>query len=386
LFKSNFILPVLLPALYRYVYNLSFFFWSVFLLARGLSGAQVGVVLAVNTIVSLLMSLPSGLLHDRYEAKNVFLVGLGLQVVFLVSLFWVRDFGFLVLLFLVAGVAHRLIEVSLDGYSIKAHQDSTGQKILDYFLLFRFTGIALGILTSSFLIGGELLDWILVANLIGVVILAILSFFLPKISAVDLTTEISKQSFADPKVYFFLIGLFVFALHFGAEAVSYVPFLTTWLGLEGVEVGLYMALPILCMGVGSFYFNRIIGTKVASGYFLVFGLLASGVFHVLMVNTDVWLSLLFRTLHELGDAAVFTFMYRGLTDLFAGHRVGNILGVVSLNMTLAASVSALFYGYLIDHYAITAPLVVSGFLGAILAIMTLFVLVGFKQLRNALFY
>lgn len=379
-------LPLLISTLYRLVYNMSFFLWSLFLLERGFTVTQVGLILGVNSLASLLTSLPSGFANDRFSSKNLIVLGAGLFVVMLVLFLMTSSFWLIVLAFVLGGVGHRLLDIGIDSFVIRSSAEVAGESVIPWFLALRFMGIALGMILGTQLWDNFGVSLVVYVSLIGLVLVGLISLFLKDEAKVELVfTEIWSE-LKNVKQAFFLIGLAIFALHFGAEAVSYAPFLKENLGLEGGQIGFYMAGAISVMGVASFFFSRAIEKGKSGEYFLLGGLFVSGLFHMLMTIEILPISFLARVVHEVGDAAVFAFMYNGLAILFPRKHLASNFGVLTFLTVIAASLSAAVYGYIVDFTGLTfLPLFISGLVSVVLAFIMWVALRMFPALRAHIF-
>ncbi|PIQ79455.1 hypothetical protein COV81_02095 [Candidatus Peregrinibacteria bacterium CG11_big_fil_rev_8_21_14_0_20_41_10] len=378
-------LPIVISMFYRLVYNLSYFFWALFLLDKGFLATEVGLILGVNSIVSLVASVPSGFANDRFSSRHLMQLGLVLFMTQLGLVFYFDSFLVILLAFVLSGIGQRLVDISIDSFVLRVQKQLQKKGFMSWFLVLRFVGIGIGMLVGTYLLGEVGFDGIIKASFVGLILIFAASFFF----ATKVKTELSFgdlwQDLKDVKVAFFMITLAIFALHFGAEVVAYVPFLKNVLLLEGWHIGAYMSTGIFIMGFASFYFSRAIEKGVPSGYFLVIGLLVSGIFHMAMVVPNVGLSLLARVIHEVGDAAVFTFMYHGLAELFPERSLSSNFGVLTFLTVVATGISSFVYGYVMDISSVSVPLFVSGFVSVLVAIVIVAGLKWLPKIRHRLF-
>ena len=98
----------------------------------------------------------------------------------------------------------------------------------------------------------------------------------------------------------FLKMFLFFALHFGAVQTYFSLFLKSYFNLNSLEMGLYMGIPILVTGPMCIFISRKT-QKYKPRYILLFGLLVSGLGHILMTVKILELSFVFRIIHEIAD-------------------------------------------------------------------------------------
>ncbi len=100
--------------------------------------------------------------------------------------------------------------------------------------------------------------------------------------------------------------------------------------------------------------------RIKTKYILLFALFVSGSGHILMTIKNPVISALFRIYHEAGDAAMFFFVYYGLTKLFDLKRIGGNAGIFAFTGTLAGSLGALVFGPIGEKFGYEWPLIISG--------------------------
>ncbi len=380
--------PIWISSLYRFVYNLNYFFWALFLLNKGFDIAQVGLALAVNSIVGLLASIPVGVANDRFHSRNLLQVGVLFFLSQIAAAAYFDSFPILLLFFGLGGIGNRLIDISIDSYVLKSEQQLENKSILPYFLLLRFWAIAAGMVLGGNLIGrmeNGNFALMLIGSGIGIVVLFFCSMFLSENTTLKVQKIEADAIYKLPSVVLLLVGFGLFALHFGAEIIAYSPFLKTELGLNTGQAGWYMGGAVFIMGIAAYTFSKLVNKGLPAAYLLIFGLIQSGIFHILMVNDVVWLSFVFRTLHEIGDAAVFAFMYQGAVRLFPTSVLASYFGLVTFITFMASSISSLIYGKLSAIYGISFPLQASGVLMLFVAALFIAILGFWPKLRKTWF-
>jgi hypothetical protein len=112
----------------------------------------------------------------------------------------------------------------------------------------------------------------------------------------------------------FSILIFVLALHWGVEGTGYSPFLKSYFNLSDLQLSLYVSISLFFLAfsglaIAFLRFDARLNQKI-----FLFALSISGSGQILMVNPNIYASLFFRIIHEIGDG------FLGL-GYFKGKRV-----------------------------------------------------------------
>jgi MFS family permease len=92
------------------------------------------------------------------------------------------------------------------------------------------------------------------------------------------------------------------------------------------------------------------------------GLLLSGAGHILMVNTNIFVSVFFRVIHEIGDGLLGALVFLFISRLFQKKSIGGSSGILLAVMTLGHMVGALIFSSLGYKIGLQYPFIVSGVL------------------------
>src|SRR3989338_961357 len=337
------------------------FFLGIHLTNIQLSGYQIGILFAISTITSIITVLPSGFSNDRVKSKHLIVIALILLGIEYLGLGLSKNFSIFMLLFLIGGIGETIYNSSIDSLFLKStNNEKISQKISTY-NIFRFLFIGLGIITAGSLLQ---IDIPFQKLFLGVATLFFIgaivgNFLLPNNAVFKIDLNSYKEDILQKKVIFFLLIMFLFAIHFGAETTSYGLFLKNNLGLNSFQTGLYMGIAIMTMALTSYLIPRTL-KKWKVKYVLLFGLFVSGSGHILMTLKQAMLSGFFRIYHETGDAAMFFFLYYGMSKLFVTEKMGGSTGVFQLATTLGATIGALIFGPIGSIYGYHMPLIISG--------------------------
>ncbi|MBU0530593.1 MAG: MFS transporter, partial [Nanoarchaeota archaeon] len=143
----------------------------IYLAGIGLTGYQIGLLVAVYAITSIFVSFPTGLVNDGWTVRNTMILGIFLFSVFLIGTGFFTDFILLIPLFIIGGLGTNLAAVSLRTIIYKIKMKGEGRKFGTY----RFVdvmGSAVGVLLVGVLI--SILDFSLGLKIIGLLYLLLI--------------------------------------------------------------------------------------------------------------------------------------------------------------------------------------------------------------------
>ncbi len=346
------------------------FFIGIYLNSIGFTGAQIGILFAISTISSILTILPSGFSNDLFKSKHLIITSLILMGLKFFGIALTHNFYTMMLFFFLGGIGKSIYMTSAESLFYKtAGKTEFVSKIaifqgIEHFLL------AAGILVSGFLLGMNF-DFESIFFYVGIIYL-ILSLVSIYILPLNLTSKFEfihyKADFLRPKVLLFLVIVFLFALHYGAEETTYGLFLNKTQQLDKTGTGIYMGTAILIMSLTAFVIAKIF-KKIKPRHLLLTGFFLSGTFHILMTVENIYLSFVFRVIHEIGDATWFIFLFYGIGKLFDLKRVGGNAGIFTLFTTFGTTVGALVSGPIGEKYGYEWPMILTG-----LSTLTAFIL------------
>lgn len=328
----------------------------------GFSGAQIGVLFALNAVTGMLAAFPVGLGNDRARSRQWVLIALSAQAVTMILLGRVRLFLPALAVFFGWSLTFSLFRISLETQLLKTDDGRATGRRVGLFVALRFGGLGLGTALAGYLLTffGFRTTFLLIA--VVTLLLLIPSFWLPP-------TPLAQSRFADylkdlrsPRVLLFVGVMFLFAIHWGSEYTCYSLFLKHNLNLSLQGMGWYMALEFVSfLFIGFFIAPRLTANSPLEKYLAV-AFLASGIGLVGMVNPFVPLSAFFRMLHGAGDALTMVMLYVGIARLFDIRRRGGNTGAVNLAMMFGLIIGALIAGPLGERFGYGIPIRLSGLL------------------------
>ena len=337
------------------------FFLGIYFESIGLSGAEIGMIFAVGTLTSIITILPSGFSNDKFKSKHLITVALILMGLQYIGLSITKEFPLIITIFFFGEIGKTLYSSSSDSLFHKSTKKKNISKKIGIFHGINYLVMGLGIIAAGYLKEINIsFEQIFQFLGIGLFIMAIIGgLTLPKSITAKLDFIDYKSDIKQPKVIFFLIIMFLFAIHFGAESTTYGLFLKKTLGLSPLEMGIYMGTSIMAMA-GSVFIISKYTEKIKIKYILLFGLFASGSGHILMTISDPIISMIFRIYHEAGDAAMFFFLYYGISKLFDLKRIGGNSSIFTLTQTFAGATGAIIFGAMGAAWGYNWPLIISG--------------------------
>ena len=335
----------------------------------GFNGFEIGLFFASFAFAGLVSAFHSGIWNDRFDSRKLIIIGLILFGIYLLFLSFNISLILILIAFFIGGLGNRLFDLSSDSYVLKKIIKNKGFKLGFYHAIKCFSS-ALAIFLGGYLLYYLNFNLLLLFSSIILLFPIILTYYLPK-------TEVS---FNEIKLYFsdimhrrtiiFLSLLFLFTFHWGVEHTSYTLFLKNNLSLSTLQMGLYMAPPIIGLGLFAIY----IGKKYDKGLsqknilFIAFILSGLGLFFMAFFN-NVYVSFIFRIIHELGDGAFAIFMLTGTSNYFPKARLGGGYGFVMLTIIISQMLSSLIFspighnfGYHVPHLIVGSLLFIAGFL------------------------
>jgi hypothetical protein len=149
------------------------------------------------------------------------------------------------------------------------------------FSLLSFVATGAGMMLGGVVIAEFSFRTVFLVTVISNGIFMILSSFLPRTETVVIKLQEYWKTVFTPEVLFLTLIFFLSSLHWGAETVSYGPFLKEVLGLTIKQTGVYTGLGFIVVGLGAYGGTILLNRgwiKNLQSLFVV-GLLLSGIFH-----------------------------------------------------------------------------------------------------------
>jgi len=352
--------PVGIAAGRALVYRLTFFFLPLYLIQRGRGGWELGVLMSLFTVTTLLLAMPFGLFNDRMESRRLALAGFGGLALFYLGLVYADGFWPLVGCFLLGGLGASLSQISLESLVLKgAREEGRGGHFGLYSSVTTLV-FALAVAAGGFLLESFSFRAIFVASAAGFLVLGLLSFRLGRSREVHSPISSYRTDLSSRGKRLFILVLFFFAFHWGAEVTSYTPFLKQRFGYGLEAIGLYMGTALTALAAASFlggkHSDRIASIRGLMGV----GFVLSGAAQILMIFPPPGLSLAFRVIHEVGDGLIMVLIFFWASKVFHVDRLSGNYGVITFALLAGQSVSSLIFAPVGAALGYAAPLWMSG--------------------------
>jgi MFS family permease len=348
-------------ALNGLVTNLTALFLPLYFQDLGLSGFQSGVYFALTAAAAVLLSLPAGISSDRMSIVGILVVSLVLAAANRLGFLFTRSFGWFCLFALLGSFAVRFYGTASQALFFKS-AGGENQRQAGFFMLATYAGNGVGTILGGWLVQRWSFYTGFAAGVVGNLALVGMVGLLPRNETVTIELEEYRKAVLQRNVIVLSAIFFLSSLHWGAESTSYIPFLKQAFGLSVWESSLYAGTGLLSVGLGTWLGAVLLRRGVVKDLqsLLTYGCLLAGVFHILMCVPNLWASLAFRYVHEMGDGFVFLAYYQGIARVFKVEKIGGCAAFVSLWTAIGSLVGALIFGWMGGRYGYQWPLMVSG--------------------------
>lgn len=342
--------------------NTLFFLIPLHLLKIGLTGWQIGAIVSFYGAAPLVFSFPIGWINDRLSIRRI-IQGALLALCFLFLLLALtQNFYLLCLIFLFLGVANNALDVSTNSLYYK---DETNVDLNKKYGTLAFW-LALGTATGT-ISGGTLVyfaNFRLLFYVYAVFLLVVLVFArnAGKEKFNMVTLKQYRLDLVNKKTILFSILIFTLALHWGAEGTVYSPFLRSYLNLNDLQLSLYISISLFFLAFAGLAVTFLRFNVRLNQRIFLFALFLSGLGHILMVNHDVYVSLFFRIIHEIGDGLMGALIFLFISRLFQKDSIGGSSGVLLALMTLGHMVGAQLFASIGYKAGLQYPFILSGLL------------------------
>ncbi|MBW2987433.1 MFS transporter [Candidatus Woesearchaeota archaeon] len=340
--------------------QLTMLFLPIYFLELGFNGWQTGVLLSLFTISALIISFPVGVASDRLGSKHLIMIGLLLLAVFSFGVGLLQNFWLFVILFLIGGFGNTIVQISVVSVTYKIIRNHHRGKRFGIFNALSHFGSAVGIFIGGFLLMKSGFSPVLKFAGGMFIVLIVFAFFIPKTRKSSFNLKFYELDFLKKPVIIFVIIMFLYSLHWGAEKTSFALFLQTVIGLSKIQIGIYISAAILFLVIFSYFFGKKLDGRWSDIKLLYIGLILSGLGHILMTYPNLYSSFIFRVLHEIGDAGVLLISYVGASKMFSLKRIGGDGGALRAIMILGSFAGALIYGPVGYRFGYNWPILVSG--------------------------
>jgi MFS family permease len=365
----QFALPSVLLLGYLYTLWMVLAYIPIHLTDLGLSHLQIGILISVFPLASLLLVIPSGVFSDRLSPKPLVGSGLALFALFLLGLRYGQGFGEMLLLFLLGGIGGSLFQVSCSSLYYKFLGEGNRGRKIGFFTGLGLFGYALGPLSGGYLLERLDMDTLFWIAFLSLLPFLGLSFFLKNVKPVKFELMDYRRDIASKEVAVLAALTLLLSLHMGAEQTSFSLFLKKDIGLMEASIGrmfFFIGVTVSTLSIANgFVSDRVSARGGGLAPLLYLGMSVSGLFNIALLFAGTFSTVLtVRLLHVFGDSLFLISQRVIISKLFHTERIGGNLGLLSTVHTLGIFVGAIISGA-IPGYILPFVLVGSLALGAI---------------------
>ncbi len=357
----------------QFLISFTFFFLPLFLFDLGFDGLQIGILMSIFNVVNLFSSFPIGIINDKLSIKYVIITGMLLESVFFAGLYYFTDFWIIIPFFIAGGLGGNMIDTSIRSLTFKALGPGGRGRKLGIYQLASTGGFGIGIVLGGFMLAALDFPIVMMITSASFLLLAFISYIITESRIERFPISEYRNIILKRSTAIFLLPLFLFGIHWGAEHTSYSLFLREVLGLDLGGIGVYMGIPVIILAVVSLIAGTRIDKTGNNKVFFFAGLVVSGLGHILMAYPVVPISFMFRILHEIGDAMAAVGYNVSFSKIFKVERVAGETSIAYTVMIMGAVVGSIVFGPVGFAYGFSYPLIISGVL-SLLSFAILFTL------------
>jgi len=346
----------------------------------GLSDVQIGTILSLYNIISLIFMLPFGIITDRLGARNIIMTASVLILSWLGIVAFYTSFKMLIIAFILGGIGTVLFLISLNAAFYSMLDFDKAQKKVTFF----YIAATLGFMFGPF-IGSNLLQFIGYSNtfkadmiIICIMMIIILNVSWPKnveFNIFDYLKDFNKKSFI------LILLTFVFYSHYGTEQTSYTLYMKDNVKLTDFQIGNVFIILGFWVSLVTLLTGKLSNTKYM---ILIYGsaVLISGFFQFFTGYFKTFETfIVMRLLHTCGDAVCSLMLGILVTIVFNKNRLGFSFGfflfaqlIASIPFTYVSKALSKTNDYSLPFY----------FNGAFMSFCAILILLYRKKLRRIL--
>jgi MFS family permease len=344
-----------------------FSFWMVIaylpLLFRtyGFSDTQIGFVIGLNSLSSLILMLPMGLFSDYFSPKRLLIAGAVCYSAYFFLLTVVTSFYGICLVVFLGGLGAAAVSIILISLYLKLiGKTDRGRKVAALHVGC-YLGFGAGPLAGGWLYAvsgpAEMFKW---AFLISIILL-LLTLFLRDYKPVVFSFKDYKKDINNPKALLLIASVFMLASHFGVEQTGFSLLMKDIVGLNNKEIGIVFFALGLWMAFFVPFAGKELDRRPKPFLFFALGLLVSSIFQALTPYATTLTSLLaIRLIHTFGDMLAILEMDVLTSILFPAKRLGGNSGILFCARSSVIFLFAYLSGYLNSIGGYGLPFIING--------------------------
>ncbi len=322
---------------------------TIYWIDIGFSHFQVGLLISVFPLVSLILMIPFGVFVDRISPKKLVIASQLIFALSIVGLLTAHDFWSTMLMLGIGGTGNALFNNALSALFYKTLGDKIRGLKLGFFTAGILVGYGLGSLLGGYLLSAFDMNAIFLFSLAGTLPMVILSLLLPDVPGIRVKISDYRADISNRSVLIFIILVFAFSLHAGAEQSSFSLFLNKEIKLDKESVGwiffIHANVMALLSIISGFYADRVNsrGRGLAIPYYV--GIAISGITNILLIFTNNFGTVLAtRLTHAVGDSLTLVTRSLIVSNLFISTRMGGNLATIQVTITLGTLFGSIISG------------------------------------------
>jgi len=326
----------------------------------GYGGVRIGAIIAALSVAPLLAAFPTGWINDRFSMAGIVRAALLAVGLIFVALALTTNFPVVLAAFFLLGTANNALDVSLQSLYYKDETDIDQNRKYGSYVFWMGFGPVLGIAAGGLLT--QVADFRTLFLAFAVIMLAIIAvvrrFDGQRFHLVGFRDY--GRDFFRPKTLFFVLFLFFLGLHWAVEGTVYAPFLQTRFGLNNLQASLFMSAELFFLPVSALLIGRRKFDARANKRLVLAAMALSGAGMILTVTGNVFLSLGFRILHEIGDGAAGALIAVYISRLFERRSIGGGAALLLAVEILAKMLGAMTLAPLGFRFGLQIPFYIAG--------------------------
>ncbi len=328
----------------------------------GFTGMQIGVYFSVSSVAALLISLPMGISTDRKHLKSIFMLSFLLVGLSYLGFFISRSFFVFCIFALIGSFGNRFYAIAQNTMFFKLN-GADNQRQTGIFILLTMIAAGIGMMSGGVLIAAFHFRTVFAFMMCCYLALIGLAYFLPRTETVVIQLVEYRKTIFTPQALSLIAIFMLSSSHWGAESVSYGPYLREALGLKFWQVGVFTGAGVMTVGFGAYGGVLMLrrGWIKDLQVMLLLGLAFAGSCHILMtIPHNVYWAFVFRAIHEIGDGFMLVIFYHGIARVFQLDRIGGCAAFITLGQSASSLASGMAFGYISQTFGHQWSLIISG--------------------------
>ncbi len=335
----------------------------VIFLANGISDLQIGFLIGLFSLSSMVLMIPMGMFSDIFSPKKILLMGSVSLLCYYVGLAFFTTIAMLLPMMVLGGFGAASLIVVSEALFLKQYGQENQNRRISYYQGFTYLGFGLGPLCGGMILSAYSAVYLFSLASLFLIILFSCCLCLQDTSSIRFSLRQYHLDFKDKRPLLLMVAVVVIGTHFGVEQTSTALIMKEDLGLNSKEIGQVFGLLGIWMGFCVLFLARFKEQSRAFFLFLLIGMLISGLFQTLTAWTaSYWSFTLVRILHTFGDCLALLELSVLIALFFPQKRLGGSSGILYGMRTLATFMAAILTGALNFHFGYRLTFVLSGVL------------------------